>query len=121
MDYFYVGNHFGSVGLSDAFVVVKYNPSKFRLSGWAHSFYSTNDVTDTSGSGKLSNGLGIEVDLVAGFKLAEGVNFAAGYSQMFATATMEAIKGGSKDATSNWAWFMITLKPKFFSSEDKDD
>lgn len=121
MDYFYVGNHIGSVGLSDVFVVVKYNLSKFRLSGWAHSFYSTNDVADSSGSGKLSNGLGVEVDLVAAYKLAEGVNFAAGYSQMFATATMEAIKGGSKDATSNWAWFMITLKPKFFSTENKDD
>lgn len=121
MDYFYVGNHIGSVGLSDAFVVVKYNPSKFRISGWVHSFYSANDVADTSGSGKLSNGLGVEIDLVAGYKLAEGVNFAAGYSQMFATATMEAIKGGSKDATSNWAWLMIILKPKFFPGKDKDD
>jgi hypothetical protein len=121
MDYFYVGNHVGSVGLADAFFVIKYNPSKFKFSGWVHSFSAANDVADSSGSGKLSNGLGVEVDLVAGYKLAEGVNFAAGYSQMFSTATMEAIRGGSKDATSNWAWFMITLKPKFFSTENKDD
>lgn len=120
MDYFYVGNHIGSVGLSDVYVMVKYNPSRISFSGWIHSFAAANDVADASGAGKLNNALGVELDLVVGFRVAEGVNLVTGYSQMFATATMEALKGGSKKATSNWAWVMITLKPNFFSTEDKN-
>jgi len=119
MDYFYVGNHIGSVGLSDAFTVFKYKPSRFNLSTWVHSFASANDVADFSQTIKLDNGLGMEVDLVAGLKLADGVKLTTGYSQMFATNTMVALRGGATGATSNWAWVMITLNPIFFSTEDE--
>jgi hypothetical protein len=121
MDYFYVGNHINSVGLSDLYLRLRYAKSKIILTSFVHVFSAANDVVDQTGLVVLDNYLGTEVDLVASYTLVKDVNIKVGYSQMFATPTMEAIKGGSKDATSNWAWLMITLKPKFFSGKDKDD
>jgi hypothetical protein len=40
-----------------------------------------------------------------------------GYSKMFATETMEILKGGDKDADNSWSWIMFTFKPKLFSSK----
>jgi len=119
MDYFYVANHIGSVGLSDLFLRLRYTMPKVVLTSFVHAFAAANDVADPLGAGALDDYLGTEVDLVISYNMAKDVNFKAGYSQMFATTTMEAIRGGSSAATSNWAWLMITLKPKFFSTEDK--
>jgi len=33
---------------------------------------------------------------------------------MFATETMQVLKGGNHSNTNNWAWVMITFKPTFF-------
>ncbi len=95
--------------------------SKFVLTAFVHAFSAANDVADPLSSGALNNYLGTEVDLVLSYNLAKDINFKAGYSQMFATTTMEAVKGGSKDATSSWGWVMITIKPKFFSTADKKE
>jgi len=119
MDYFYVGNHFGSVGLNDLFLRWNYAPSKFVISTVIHAFAAANDVADQSGLVKMDNYLGTELDVVVGFNLSEGVKFNAGYSQMFATSSLVALKGGSKDVTSNWAWAMVTVKPTFFSTKEQ--
>jgi alginate export protein len=121
MDYFYVGNFIGSVGLNDLYFHTDYTISKVVLTAFVHGFSAANDVADPLSSGALDNYLGTEVDLVLSYNMAKDMNFKLGYSQMFATTTMEAVKGGSKDATSNWAWLMVTLKPKFFSTADKDE
>ena len=34
---------------------------------------------------------------------------------MYATDTMEILKGGDKDENNSWAWVMITFKPNLFS------
>ena len=34
---------------------------------------------------------------------------------MYATDTMEFLKGGDKDENNSWAWIMITFKPNIFS------
>jgi hypothetical protein len=65
---------------------------------------------------KLDRAMGTEVDLVYGKKLREGVTWNIGYSQMFATDTMEALRGGDKGAIQNWAWTMITFRPTLFKS-----
>ena len=64
----------------------------------------------------MSNGLGTEVDLVLNLNLTSNTNIKLGYSQMFATSTMEVLKGGNKDLTNNWAWLMLTFKPTLFKS-----
>jgi len=60
----------------------------------------------------MDSNLGTEVDFVLGYAIAPNVKVLAGYSQMFATSSMEAMKGGSKDETNNWGWLMLVFKPK---------
>lgn len=112
MDYFYVGNHIGSVGLNDAYVKAQFKKNKFNGGVDVHYFMSAADVNDGAGKA-MSSGLGTEVDVYFGTPIAEGVVLKAGYSQLFATETMEALKGGSKDETANWGYVMIIVKPTF--------
>lgn len=116
MDYFYVGNHGNSVGLQDIFVQLNAKAKKFSVGLHTHFFSAVGDVEDPNSTGTaMSKGLGTEIDFFFGFNLTKGVAFKGGYSQMFATETMEAIKGGSKDETSNWAYAMVIFKPTLFS------
>ena len=41
----------------------------------------------------------------------------AGYSQMFATASMQALKGGDHKIVQNWAWVMLPFTPKFLNRD----
>lgn len=114
MDYFYVGNHFNSVGLQDIYFKVLYNLKNSYVSLNAHSFAAAADVKNkkvTNAITAMNKNLGTELDLTFGYKITEGVGLQVGYSQMFATETMEAIKGGDKDKTNNWAYVMILIRP----------
>jgi len=46
MDYFYVGNHGGSVGLQDIYLKLKYKTDKFWVGADVHMFSAANDVWD---------------------------------------------------------------------------
>lgn len=46
MDYFYVGNHGGSVGLQDIYFKLKYKAEKFWVGADVHMFSAANDVWD---------------------------------------------------------------------------
>ncbi|HRN42581.1 MAG: hypothetical protein KF732_08395 [Flavobacteriales bacterium] len=46
MDYFYVGNHIGSVGLNDIFFGLKYKSEKFWVAADAHLFLAAANVWD---------------------------------------------------------------------------
>ncbi len=132
MDYFYVGNHVGSVGLQDIYLKLKYNnlkadKFKFYVGGDFHAFLSgaaifdsyqleddpsaTVDITKAMGSY-----LGTEMDLYFGFPITKGVNFKMGHSAMFATRSMEALKGGDKKQYNNYSYMQIVIKPTFFDS-----
>ena len=113
MDYFYVGNHANNVGLIDVYGSISYKKNKFSAKIMPHFFSSAGNVFD--GSEKMDNNLGTEIDLTLGYKLANDITLNAGYSKMYATDTMEIIKGGDKDENNSWAWVMITFKPKLFS------
>ena len=115
MDYFYVGNHANSVGLTDINVTVAYNKDKFSAKISPHFFSAAADVFDSTD--KMDNNLGTEVDVTVGYKLSKNIVLSAGYSKMFATETMEVLKGGDKDADNSWSWIMFTFKPKLFSSK----
>ena len=114
MDYFYVGNHAESVGLTDISATLSYKKDKFSAKLIPHIFSAAADIYD--GSQKMDNNLGTEIDLVFGYKIASDIMLNAGYSKMFATDSMEALKGGDKDENNSWAWLMFTFKPKLFSS-----
>ena len=120
MDYFYVGNHANSVGLLDVNATLAYQKEQFSVKLVPHLFSSAATVVDNT-SKVMSNDLGTELDLVLGYKWTKDINFQAGYSQLFATETMEVLKGGNKDNVNNWAWLMVTVKPSLFKTVFKKD
>ena len=114
MDYFYVGNHIGSVGLVDINGVVAYSKDKFSAKVMPHIFSAAADVYD--GSIKMDSSLGTEIDLTLGYNISKSIGVSGGHSMMFATESMEVIKGGDKDENNSWTWLMVTFKPTLFSS-----
>lgn len=118
MDYFYVGNHINSVGLIDVYATINYTKDKFSVSLIPHMFSSAATVVNGLNE-EMDSYLGTEVDLSIAYKWTKDVNFEIGYSQMFATETMEVLKGGNASATNNWAWAMVTIKPGLFKTSVK--
>ncbi|CAM4109247.1 alginate export family protein [Zobellia nedashkovskayae] len=116
MDYFYVGNHANSIGLTDI-----HASAKFALSETSSLLVK---VLNFSGEQELGSGeksLGTEVDLVFA-KNFKGYGLAIGYSQMFASDGMYELKGITEDAAGsvqNWAWVQLTMKPKFLNTAKK--
>ncbi|WP_347921824.1 alginate export family protein [Pontimicrobium sp. SW4] len=118
MDYFYVGNHGGSVGLNDISFTFSYQKDKFSAKLVPHLFSSVANIYD--GSTKMDNNLGTEIDLTFGYKISEDILLNAGYSKMLSTESMEIIKvGGDSDENNSWAWVMITFKPQLFSTKQQ--
>lgn len=113
MDYFYVGNHGNSVGLVDMYAVFAYKEGKFSAKVIPHIFSSAADIYD--GTTKVDSSLGTEIDITFGYKISSNIMLNAGYSKMFATSSMEILKGGDKDENNSWAWVMFTFKPTLFS------
>lgn len=126
MDYFYVGNHGGNVGLQDIYLKSKFKVKKVTFGLHGHVFLTAADVLNAQNTTEISamnSTLGTEIDASAAFKLAKGVTCKAGYSQMFGTRTLAAIKGNTDYlgnptvfGTSNWAYLMIIVKPTFLST-----
>ena len=114
MDYFYVGNHQNTVGLIDIYGKLTYSAPKFELSVIPHAFSAAAEVIDPSGE-KMDKYLGTEVDLAASWKVAKDFSIGMGYSQMFATESLELLKGGDSGETQNWAWVMVNFSPTLFS------
>lgn len=114
MDYFYVGNHINSVGLMDLYFKLNYTHKNiwFGLNG--HMFNAATDIKDkkvTTSIVSMSPSLGTEIDFTTSYKVSDEVAIQAGYSQMFGTASLVALKGGNKDQTSNWAYVMLIIRP----------
>ncbi len=114
MDYFYVGNHGGSVGLTDINFTIAYKKDKFSAKLIPHFFSAPAAVYD--GATKMNAKLGTEIDFTAGYKIAKDIHLNVGYSKMLATDTMQVLKGGDKNENNSWGWIMFTFKPTLFSS-----
>lgn len=108
MDYFYVGNHLNSVGLHDAYVKFMTGTPNTTFNLDVHYFASAADISATA-----DKYLGTEVDLTLTRVLNPATKITFGYSHMFASDNMEILKGGSRDATHNWGYIMLTVTPKF--------
>lgn len=115
MDYFYVGNHIGSVGLKDYYIDLKYTNGRFSTYLTWHYFQAANDVVNSlEPTIAMPSSLGVEADFGVNVKLTDKFNVLAGYSQMLPTSTMVVLKGGSKEQVNNWAWVSLVFKPEFF-------
>lgn len=115
MDYFYVGNHAKNVGLVDIHATISYAKNKFAAGVTAHVFSAQAKLYDAQAK-EADAYLGTEIDMSCTYKYSKDVHIKAGYSQMFATDSMELLKGGDASEMQNWAWLMIVLKPTFFAS-----
>ncbi len=115
MDYFYVGNGNANAGLQDFFLKTKFKFAGGALLGHAHYFLAAADQDAYD-----SKGLGTEIDLVYVKKLDDAITWKLGYSQMFATETMDIIKGtpNSNDFQC-WAWTQLIFKPQLFKSKSE--
>ncbi len=116
MDFFYVGNHINSVGLNDGYVGVRSQIGNWNFNWTTHAFYTDGQVLDET-SNVQDSYLGVELDIVVTHKPSPDIQVQAGYSQMFASETMEILKGGNRKALTNWSFLMLTVKPTFFKSE----
>lgn len=117
MDYFYVGNHQNSVGLKDAYLKLNYTSNKWLFTLMPHVFNAPNAVLDTDNK-KMDSYLGTEIDFTAAYTIQKDIVATAGYSQMFASGTLERVKNVTDAASANnWVWIMITFNPKIFSSK----
>ena len=117
MDYFYVGNHANSVGLNDISLKLDFPIKKVNLSLAPHFFSAPNKII--SGGVEQDSYLGTEIDLTGTYKLHKDIMLTAGYSQMFATDSMVALKGGTglNDTANNWAYLMVNINPQVFSTK----
>lgn len=110
MDYFYAGNHQNSVGLKDSYLKVEYIKEKLNILLSPHLFYASGNILDKEGNLK-GNNLGHEWDLQASYQVHPSVKVTGGYSHLFGTSSMEALKGSNADH-NNWAWLMFSFQPK---------
>lgn len=125
MDYFYVGNHFGSVGLLDIYVPLKFKKDKFSAALIPH-FFSTagtlyrpekdEEFNNLAEMKEYSKGLGTEIDFTVGYAFTKAVGIHAGYSMMFASESMEVLKGTQANVGNTWGWVMFVFKPTFYKS-----
>tara|TARA_R110002050_G_scaffold147280_2_gene273065 strand:+ start:567 stop:1820 length:1254 start_codon:yes stop_codon:yes gene_type:complete len=115
MDYFYVGNHINSVGLTDIYATFAYSKNKFSAKLVPHFFSSAASIY--SGGIKQNNNLGTEIDFTLGYKASKDIVLSSGYSRMFGTKSLEVIKGGDSSRNNSWAWLMVTVKPTLFASK----
>ncbi len=116
MDYFFVGNHANNVGLNDLYgkTVIK-TGEKSSLLIKAHYFAAAESL----GEG-IDDYLGTEVDLVYTQKVLPFATLKIGYSHMFASDSMEILKGVADPAsTQNWAWAMLVVKPNLLKWSPK--
>ena len=110
MDYCFVGPANGNVGVTDFYLKSKFKIGKGSLNLRVHEFLTGSKQIGDEGQ-ELSKMMGTEVDLVYGMKLSPSTSLAIGYSQMFGTNTLIALRPGT-EKLNNWAFMMLTFKPK---------
>jgi hypothetical protein len=134
MDYFYVADPYGLQGANGSAnrlspgLINLYWKSKYRLRDNLiltldiHEFFAGNKVANistTNLSDKMNTRLGTEIDFVLNYNLTKAIGFELGYSTMFATETMSALKlpmntaSKGKYLNGQWAYFMINIRPDF--------
>jgi len=118
MDYFYAGSSHKGVGLLDLYIPVTYKKNKLSSEFQLHYYEAAASVRGPGNPFAVMNSrLGIEAGIMITYTFSPEMNVSGGYSQMFGTKTLQALKGGNNELTQNWAWIMITFSPTFFRSE----
>ncbi len=114
MDYFYVGNHGGSVGLDDKFFSLGYKMDKMTFKMTYHIFNAVSEMTNEDGD-VLDGDLGTEIDMALIYPFAKGVTFKLIHAIYSPTESMQSLRGGDLDGTNSYSYFEVNIKPKFLN------
>lgn len=118
MDYFYVADGFGSNGLIDTYLRLRYKVAQnLVLSLDTHHFSLPNRITG-EGNAELSRRLGTELDFTFLWTTTKSIGIEGGMSSMFGTPTLTSKKVKNvpnADRVSSWAYLMVTLKPEWIA------
>lgn len=105
-----------NLGIWDKFLGISYSFSPKTSAGVTyHHFSSGSDVYN--GGEKLKKGFGSEIDLQFDYTIMKDAKLACGYSTFFGTPTMDIVKGGDHKVWQDWAYVMITVSPRIFSTK----
>ncbi len=115
MDYFSTPNTTKNAGLFDGYVRLDITKIKnWKLSAHYHYFSLANTfVFENEDQDKF---LANEIDLIANYKVAKNVDLQLGYGILFASKTLEYVKGAEGDGLQQFFYTMITVKPTFFNN-----
>lgn len=111
MDYFYLG-FAPNTGLEDIVFGFKYKPmSRLTVTLDLHSFYAQASLAPTTDvQAPVESHLGEELDIAFEYQAYEHVKIQGGYSQMFATPSMEVLRGhGDHEEVANWFWLQASF------------
>ena len=114
MDFFYVSTYVNGFtpGLQNLYAGLTWKPVEQLSVDAAYHFLSTAaPVRDAS------KALGHEMELTASWQIASSLSLSAGYSFMQGTDTMSILKRSADKNRLQWAWLMLQVTPKFFSSK----
>ena len=85
-----------------------------------HFFYSAASVYNMTTLEEQDSYLGTEIDLTeATYKMDKNFVISGGVSKMFASDTMEILKGGNNSNGNNWAWVMVSFNPQLFTYKNR--
>ncbi|MFV0593129.1 MAG: alginate export family protein [Draconibacterium sp.] len=110
MDYFYVSNHIGSVGLNDVYLKFDYSNEKWGFNAHLHYFGAAADLYED-----FDRYLGTELDLTGTWKVNPMTKISLGLSSLFAGDSMQVLKGGDNSAFQCWGYLMLSVTPGFIN------
>lgn len=114
MDYFYVGNGHGNLGLNDLYAKVRYHAEYHRLQFDVHRFASAAELADAGNDFARGSLFGWEFDVAYAYQLAATCRLQVGYSYMRCADALRAAKGIAAGKNATWGWLMVTYKPTLF-------
>ena len=119
LDYFTnIPAHTKEGGLVNPYINLVYNLKEtINLKADYHYFALQNKLVDENNH-VIDRYLGSEIDLSLQYFISKQADVQFGYSTMFATKSMEFLKGGSYKEPIHWGWVMLTVKPVFFTTRN---
>lgn len=117
LDYFTnIPDHTGNAGLINPYVEIEHKlTDNLILRGDYHFFATQYSLINPLGE-EYDRYLGSEIDFSVQFNITREADLQFGYSTIFASPSMELLKGGSHEEFVHWGWMMLTVRPVIFRS-----
>lgn len=116
MDYFTTfPQHTNNAGLINSYIKNAFElGERSTLTADLHLFFMQNDFPSPHDpANAMDKYLGTEIDLVLTHRFNGFTQILFGYSVLFGSESMEALKGGSKNEFAHWGFAMIRMSPRF--------